>query len=169
MRAVVTISARLIYITDWFSTFLRLAGLSERQLPRTDSETVRSLVRPGGRSRRREIILNLDSDPDTGLWSAAIRRGDFKLLWGQHALLAVQIPEEAERVQLYNVKQDPREKNNLALSKPQLVAKLKSRLVTLLPEMAATQRMRETKAGWPGRQEGGNKGYFSTGWCQPVV
>ena len=75
--------SRLIFITDWFSTFLRLAGLSESQLPRTDSEPVRSLLRPGGRSRRREIILNMDSHTDSGLWSAAVRRGDYKLLWGQ--------------------------------------------------------------------------------------
>ena len=165
-----TISARLIYITDWFSTFLRLAGLSERQLPRTDSETVRSLLRPGGRSRRREIILNLDSEPDLGLWSAAIRRGDYKLLWGQHALLRNRIPEEAESVQLYNVRQDPRERRNLVNDKPNLVERLKSRLLKFLPGVVNIPEARKgVKKGWPGRQKGHKRGYISTGWCEAVV
>ena len=66
---------------------------------------MRSLLRPGGRSRRREIILNLDSDPDNGLWSAAVRRGDYKLLWGQS-------------------RQDLRDERNLVSSKASNVQKI---------------------------------------------
>ena len=32
-------------------------------------------------------MLNLDTEPQEGLWSAAIRRGDLKLIWGQDKLL----------------------------------------------------------------------------------
>ena len=39
------------------------------------------------RSRRKEIVLNLDTEPQEGLWSAAIRRGDLELIWGQDKLL----------------------------------------------------------------------------------
>ena len=31
--------------------------------------------------------MNLDTDPEEGLWSAAIRSGDLKLIWGQEKLL----------------------------------------------------------------------------------
>ena len=32
-------------------------------------------------------MLNLDTEPQEGLWSAAIRSGDLKLIWGQDKLL----------------------------------------------------------------------------------
>ena len=80
---------RLIYITDWFSTFLKLAGVDTKTLPPSDSKNVwRGLTRnKKSRGRRKEIVLNLDRDPQEGLWSAAIRSGDLKLIWGQNKLL----------------------------------------------------------------------------------
>ena len=36
---------------------------------------------------RREIILNLDQDERNGLWSAAILKKSYKLIWGQNKLL----------------------------------------------------------------------------------
>ena len=41
----------------------------------------------GKKSSRKEIVLNLDTEPQEGLWSAAIRSGDLKLIWGQDKLL----------------------------------------------------------------------------------
>ena len=38
-------------------------------------------------SPREEIVLSLDQDTYWGLWSAAIRQGNYKLIWGQHKLL----------------------------------------------------------------------------------
>ena len=38
-------------------------------------------------SPRDSIVLNLDQDPSLGLWSAAIRVGSYKLIWGQSKLL----------------------------------------------------------------------------------
>ena len=38
-------------------------------------------------SPRDSIVLNLDQDLSLGLWSAAIRAGRFKLIWGQSKLL----------------------------------------------------------------------------------
>ena len=78
---------RLIYITDWFSTFLKLAGMNIRSLPPSDSKNVWAGLTRNKRSRRKEIVLNLDAEPQEGLWSAAIRRGHFKLIWGQDKLL----------------------------------------------------------------------------------
>ena len=38
-------------------------------------------------SPRDSIVLNLDQDPSLGLWSAALRAGRYKLIWGQSKLL----------------------------------------------------------------------------------
>ena len=38
-------------------------------------------------SPRDSIVLNLDQDLSLGLWSAAIRAGSYKLIWGQSKLL----------------------------------------------------------------------------------
>ena len=77
----------MIFITDWFATFLKLAGVDTKSLPPTDSKNVwRRLIR-NKKSRRKEIVLNLDTEPQEGLWSAAIRSGDLKLIWGQDKLL----------------------------------------------------------------------------------
>ena len=85
---------RLIYITDWFSTFLKLAGVDTKTLPPSDSTNVwRGLTR-NKRSRRKEIVLNLDTDPEEGLWSAAIRSGNLKLIWGQDKLLKQKVSRD---------------------------------------------------------------------------
>ena len=52
-----------------------------------DSLSMKRTLLQGKRSRRREIVLNLDRDEDHGLWSAAILRGGHKLIWGQAKLL----------------------------------------------------------------------------------
>ena len=58
-----------------------------KSLPPNDSEDVWRVVARNKRARRKEIVLNLDTDPERGLRSAAIRKGDLKLVWGQHKLL----------------------------------------------------------------------------------
>ena len=52
-----------------------------------DSLSLKRTLLQGKRSRRREIVLNLDRNEDQGLWSAAILRGGYKLIWGQARLL----------------------------------------------------------------------------------
>ena len=59
-------------------------------------------------SRRREIVLNLDTDPENGLWSAAIRSRDLKLIWGQDKLLKQRVGS-GQWVYYYWIIADPRE------------------------------------------------------------
>ena len=82
---------------------------------------------------------------------------------------SLQIPEKAESVELYDVIKDPNETTNLASSMPGRVERLKARLVSLLEEMVPARYSRGVRAGWPGRQEGENKGSYTTGWCDPVI
>ena len=76
-----------MFISDWFSTFLSLVGLSDQIPQDTDSFDMWNTISKNNKSPRSEIILNLDQDNFRGLWSAAIRSGNFKLIWGQDKLL----------------------------------------------------------------------------------
>ena len=77
----------MIYITDWFSTLLGLAGLQPPGF--TDSINMWHSLSRGQRSDRKEIIHNMDFNSRRGqLWSAAIRYTNYKLVWGQEWLLA---------------------------------------------------------------------------------
>ena len=58
-----------------------------KSLPPNDSEDVWRVVARNKRARRKEIVLNLDTDPQNGLRSLSIRRRDLKLIWGQDKLL----------------------------------------------------------------------------------
>ena len=74
-------------------------------------------------------------DEEKGLWSAALRKGKYKLIWGQSKLLKqkvfklksfktlnslfiflavmMQMPKDANNRELYNVIDDPNETKNL--------------------------------------------------------
>ena len=103
-RVIKIINSSLIYITDWFSTLLDLAGLKHRITAAVDSLSIKRTLLRGTRTRsnrrrtssrsrrrRREIVLNLDREEDQGLWSAAILRGGYKLIWGQARLLKLKV------------------------------------------------------------------------------
>ena len=76
-----------MFITDWFSTFLSLAGLSDQIPPDADSFDMWRTLSSNRKSPRDEIVLNMDQDNFRGLWSAAIRSHNYKLIWGQEKLL----------------------------------------------------------------------------------
>ena len=78
---------RLIYITDWFATFLHVAGLKKSIPDDVDSVSAWKIFARQKRSSRKEIVFNIDREKDENLWSAAIRSGNFKLIWGQSVLL----------------------------------------------------------------------------------
>ena len=97
-----------MYITDWFSTLL---GLAEVPVPPdTDSldlwpalsrcrlhyTALHCSLHRGRRSPRKEIVLNLDQDNYRGLWSAAIRSGNYKLIWGRPSLLKAKVQHKAQ-------------------------------------------------------------------------
>eukprot|EP00090_Calanus_glacialis_P005252 TRINITY_DN14070_c0_g1_i1.p1 TRINITY_DN14070_c0_g1~~TRINITY_DN14070_c0_g1_i1.p1 ORF type:complete len:497 (-),score=119.32 TRINITY_DN14070_c0_g1_i1:104-1594(-) len=164
-----TVNDKLMFISDWFSTFLSLAGLSDQIPQDTDSFDMWKTISKNNKSPRSEIILNLDQDNFRGLWSAAIRSDNFKLIWGQDKLLKKDQNEKSCNVELYNIKNDPSERNNLAPELRKKVAELKDRLMSQLGEMTPAIYSAEKREGWPGYFEGKNKGMFSTGWCNATV
>ena len=63
----------LMYISDWMSTLLHVAGLDMFLPPNVDSINMWPVISLGKKSQRREVVLNLDQDPVAGTWSAVIR------------------------------------------------------------------------------------------------
>ena len=80
-------SKRMMYITDWFTTLLSVAGLQFLVPPNLDSFNVWNSISTNSGSPRKEIILNMDQDNFWGQWSSAIMSTKFKLIWGQQLLL----------------------------------------------------------------------------------
>ena len=78
---------RLMYITDWFGTLMHVAGLEKMIPTHLDTYNMWPSISYGKKSPRTEIILNLDQDTFWDTWSAAIRVGKYKYIWGQRYLL----------------------------------------------------------------------------------
>ena len=160
---------RLIYVTDWFATFLQVAGLKHLIPEERDSLSAWRVISRGKRSKRKEIVLNIDKDDINNLWSGAVRSGDYKLIWGQSKLLKQKHPELRDQRQLFNVIQDPGERNNLAAVMPDKVKELEQKILGLLDEMSPARYSHGIRKGWPGLGKGDEKGVFRTNWCKPIV
>merc|ERR1711892_60043 len=104
---------KLMYISDWMSTLLSVAGLDNLLPPNVDSINMWPVIARGKRSERTEIVLNLDQDPVSGTWSAVIRSGEYKLIWGQQFLLKYRMADQSCNQELYDLEADPNEELNL--------------------------------------------------------
>jgi arylsulfatase A-like enzyme len=98
-----------MHVVDWYPTLLAAAGASPAQTLPVDGRDLQQTIVHGQPSPRRDILLN--AAPDGG----AIRRGDWKLLL------------DGERAELFNLRDDPSERTNLAQAKPENVRDLRSR------------------------------------------
>ena len=85
---------KMMFITDWFTTLLSVAGLESLVPPNLDSFNLWSSISKNSGSPRKEIIFNLDQDNFWGTWSGAIRSTKFKLVWGQHKLLKQRVSRQ---------------------------------------------------------------------------
>jgi arylsulfatase A-like enzyme len=110
-----------IHAVDLYPTLAALAGASTTKCKPLDGVNVWDTIAEGKPSPRAEIIYNLEP------FRGAVRQGDWKLIW--RTLLP-------SSVDLYNLAQDPSEKNNLAAAHPDKVAAFKQRLDTLAKEAA---------------------------------
>jgi arylsulfatase A-like enzyme len=131
-----------LHIVDWYPTLLKLAGASLDQKLLPDGKDAWPTIAEGKPSPHSEILLNVT--PRNG----AIRMGDWKLVLNGRVNLgdgeateepAAARPARAARqarqaaatndvIELFNLAQDPYEKNNLAASRPDKVRELRARL-----------------------------------------
>src|SRR6516225_4131719 len=94
------------------SPLAALAGASTAKAKPLDGFNVWATLSEGKLSPRTEIVYNIEP------FRAGVREGDWKLIWRSP------LPSSLE---LYNIPQDPSEKNNLATQNPDKVAELQKR------------------------------------------
>ena len=111
----------LIHAVDVYPTLAALAGASTAKAKPLDGVNVWETIAQGKASPRTEIVYNVEP------FRAAVREGDWKLLW--RTLLP-------SSVELYDLAQDPSEKDNVAAQHPDRVAALQKRIESLAKEAA---------------------------------
>lgn len=102
----------MIHVVDMYPTLAALAGAVADPKKPLDGIDVWPTISEGKPSPRTELIYNIEP------YRAGVREGDWKLIW--HTLLP-------SSVELYNIADDPSEKNNLAKKFPEKVASLQKR------------------------------------------
>ncbi|MEC9372242.1 MAG: arylsulfatase [Planctomycetota bacterium] len=111
----------LIHAVDLYPTFAGLAGASTAKAKPLDGLDVWSTIARGESSPRAEVVYNVEP------FRGAVRQGDWKLVW------RTMLPATIE---LFNIREDPSEANNLAAAYPQKVAALQQRLNELAAQAA---------------------------------
>jgi arylsulfatase A-like enzyme len=111
----------MIHAVDLYPTLAALAGASTAQCKPLDGVNVWDTIAEGKPSPRTEVIYNVEP------FRGAVRQGDWKLIW------RTLIPTS---VDLYNIAEDPFEKNNLAATHPEKVKAMQQRLEALGKESA---------------------------------
>jgi arylsulfatase A-like enzyme len=106
----------LIHAVDIYPTLAKLAGASTEKCKPLDGVNVWETIAENKPSQRTEIIYNVEP------FRGAVRQGDWKCIW--RSLIPT-------GVDLYNLADDPHEKNNLAAAHPDKVAAMQDRLNAL--------------------------------------
>lgn len=119
-----------LHIVDWYPTLLKLAGASLKQDLAIDGRDCWPTITKDAASPHETILIN--ATPHNG----ALRAGDWKIvLNGSRADSddgdARPNRREQERIELFNLAEDPSEKNNLAASQPQKAAELRAKYEAL--------------------------------------
>ena len=137
----------MIHVSDWFPTLMKLAGGDLNGTKPLDGFDVWEAINTGEPSPRTEILHNID--PGRSQWfqnwcaQAALRVGDWKLLTGCQSHHSEWIPppssiysmeernhfgNEAKTLFLFNIAEDPEERQELSSQYPEKVQELLSRL-----------------------------------------
>ena len=170
-------------MTDWLPTLLSAAGSTTKLNGIDGINQWSALLHNYKTGPRKEMLYNIDpGKAGTNLINAGIRHKEMKLLVGDPGkpdgwipppkvmnLSAEQIKDLQshffafeESVRLFNLTNDPYEKENLALTYPSIVADLKARLSKYFKTMIKPDIADEVQAGNPNNFGG----FFTTGWCK---
>lgn len=106
----------VMHAVDVYPTVAALAGASTSACKPLDGMDVWNTIATGAPSPRSEVVYNIEP------FRAAIRQGDWKLIW------RTMLPSS---VDLYNLATDPGEQTNLAADHPETVAAMQRRIETL--------------------------------------
>ncbi len=118
-----------MHIVDLFPTFAGLAGfpIDAQHQPRPlDGLDVLPVLTQGAKSPHEEILLGCET------WRAALRVGDWKIVvqtGEQRPNAAARARQDAKTtIELFNLKTDPGEKEDLAEQEPAKLAEMQARL-----------------------------------------
>jgi len=111
----------MIHVVDMYPTFARLAGGSTAKSKPLDGLDVWPTISGEVGSPRDEVVYNIEP------FRAAVRIGDWKLVWG--ALIP-------PKIEFYDIRNDPSEKENLAAKFPEKVEALQRRVLELAGQAA---------------------------------
>ena len=116
----------VIHVVDVYPTLAKLAGASTARCKPLDGLDVWETISEGKPSPRTEVIYNIEP------LRAGVRQGDWKMVW------RAPLPSQPE---LYNIKQDPYEKKDVAAENPETVVKLQKRANELAGQSAKSMLM----------------------------
>ncbi len=117
-----------IHLVDMYPTLAGLAGAPLGKGKPLDGVNVWPAISEGKPSPRQEVVYDIEP------FRAAVRQGDWKLIW------QATLPS---KVELFNLAQDPSEKTNVAEANPQKVAELQRRIEALAREAAPPLLLKE--------------------------
>jgi arylsulfatase A-like enzyme len=110
----------MIHMVDVLPTLASIAGAPLAKSKPLDGMNVWPVISQGAPSPRQEVVYNIEP------FRGAIRKGDWKLVW------RTPLPSALE---LYNLGQDPEEKNDVAGANQQTVRDLQQRVEELARQM----------------------------------
>ena len=141
---------QLIHVTDWLPTIVEgIAGLElDKDKWALDGYNVWKTITENETTPRKELLINLDPVRENYIGQAAIRIGQWKLITGQpnctltpgwvgdncrdgwiHLDGTVEPPPYTPSFTwLFNIEDDPNERNNVADQHPEIVQQLKERI-----------------------------------------
>ncbi len=126
-----------LHIVDWFPTVLKLAGGMLEQEQKLDGRDCWGALAGGEADSGREILVN--ASPRGG----AIRIGDWKLVVNgsrrdtEEDADGAEEKEDAEQIELFNLRDDGSEAKNLAKMNPEKVKELRARYDAYAKEQVA--------------------------------
>ena len=115
------------------------------------------------------MCRSIDEDQEKGSWQAVIREGDFKMIWGQTRLLEKKATKKKKfkrdqktLIQLFNIADDPYEKNPLPQSEySDVIQRLKRILLKEYKKTTFPSYHNNIEKAFPQY----NNGVFVTDWC----
>ncbi len=120
-----------LHIVDLYPTLLKLAGAEDEAQKPLDGKNAWPTISQGKKSPHKWILLNLTP------FHGAIRMGQWKLIHNGDVLTNFTTAGEKETWELFNLREDPHETNDLGQTRPKVFQRLEKKLAQLAGEARA--------------------------------